>query len=218
MPSIRSIACAAACEPTPVMSTSTSVSPIFVFRSLSPRKSSRLKRRSFRQAANSASTANVTNTRMVFCFLSCDRRYFAPKLRRAGLKSGHHKYPAAQAAAANSPLLLYFTLSLRRQFHFPGTPRRDVSVFPIPTHRAFQRRCHRLWLESEFALRARNVHEHSVLRDLHAFDGDLRLAPQQARESCFQVSYTQRQPVGELHCRRGKTRNFGQRIQELLQR
>src|SRR5712671_4680242 len=64
---------------------------------------------------------------------------------------------------------------------------RDVVIGFVPTDSAFERRRRRAGLKSQFALRAFAIHEHHVLRDFYAFDGNLRLTSNQARKCGFSV-------------------------------
>src|SRR5215475_9421751 len=99
-----------------------------------------LKARSLRQAANSASTAKVTNT-----FISS----LSPEFQRARLR--------------RRPLQV-----LRSQLHFFRASRGNIAIGPIPAHCTLQRSSNRARLETQFALRPRNVHKHLVLGDLDA--------------------------------------------------
>src|SRR5262245_16303853 len=79
-----------------------------------------------------------------------------------------------------------------------GSARCDVTVRFVPTHGALKSYRNRTGLKTKLASRARTIHEHHVLRDLYAFDWNLRLAANQARKSCLCIGYTQRETVRNL--------------------
>src|SRR6516225_1679923 len=146
--------------------------------------------RSLRQGANSASTANVTRIRMEL----------------------ETKVMSAQAKACSKNRL--------RRFGADNplcAARNDIAIRLVPAHGALKGPGYRTGLETEFASGAGAIHKHHVLRDLYAFDWNLRLAADQTRKSRLCIGYTQCEAVRDFQRRGGQTGNFGQNVEHALQ-
>src|SRR5438445_4319728 len=95
------------------------------------------------------------------------------KVKSTGLKTGHYLphraaamlrlYKVVRAAWAQAKSLCYQNLS-GGAGHAPGAAFGDVAVGFVPAHGAFERSGDRAGLETQFALRARTIHEHHVAR------------------------------------------------------
>src|SRR2546422_4487536 len=126
-------------------------------------------------------------------------------------------YKVVRAAWAQAKSLCYQNLS-GGAGHAPGAAFGDVAVGFVPAHGAFEGGGDRAGLETQFALRARTIHKHHVARDLHAFDRDAGLAPEQPGEDRTRIGYTQGETVGNFQFRRGQTGNLRKHVEHLLQR
>src|SRR5882672_10797916 len=126
-------------------------------------------------------------------------------------------YKVVRAAWAQAKSLCYQNLS-GGAGHAPGAAFGDVAVGFVPAHGAFERSGDRAGLETQFALRARTIHEHHVARDFYAFDRNAWFAPEEPRENRTGIGYTQGETVGNFQFGRGQTGNLRKRIEHLLQR
>src|SRR6267378_5731575 len=100
----------------------------------------------------------------------------------------------------------------------PGATRGDVAIGFVPAHRALQRCCYGARAKTQFPLSARAIHKHLVARDFHALYGNLRLAKGEPRKYGISIRGAKGQAVRDLHARRAQTRDFRERIEDLLQR
>ena len=112
-------------------------------------------------------------------------------------------YKVVRAAWAQAKSLCYQNLS-GGAGHAPGAAFGDVAVGFVPAHGAFERSGDRAGLETQFALRARTIHEHHVSRDLYAFDRNTGLAADEARKDRIGIGYTQREAVRNFKPGRGQ--------------
>src|SRR6266403_983463 len=125
-------------------------------------------------------------------------------------------YKVVRAAWAQAKSLCYQNLS-GGAGHAPGAAFGDVAVGFVPAHGAFERSGDRAGLETQFALRARTIHEHHVARDFYAFDRNAWFAPEEPRENRTGIGYTQGETVGNFQFGRGQTGNLRKRVEHLLQ-
>src|SRR5882724_1291395 len=126
-------------------------------------------------------------------------------------------YKVVRAAWAQAKSLCYQNLS-GGAGHAPGAAFGDVAVGFVPAHGAFERSGDRAGLETQFALRARTIHEHHVARDFYAFDRNAWFAPEEPRENRTGIGYTQGETVGNFQFGRGQTGNLRKRVEHVLQR
>src|ERR1043166_4959546 len=157
--------------PIPVITKSTLALPTRALKIERPESTSDSRSRSFRQGANSASTANVTRMRISVRETPCRGTARRHKIQSLGGFRRHDLFCAM---------------------------RRDIAVRFVPAHGALKSRGDRASLKGEFAFRARAIYKHHVLRDLNAFHWNLRLAANQPRKGCLCIGYTQCEAVRDF--------------------
>src|SRR5690242_1022038 len=101
---------------------------------------------------------------------------------------------------------------------FLCTARSDVAIRFVPANGALERRGDGTRLEPQLTLCASTIDEHEVPRYFHAFNGNLRLTPNQPRKRRLRIGYTQRQAMRDFELRRGQAGNVRQDVQDLLER